>query len=106
GFKFKSKILAADFCGDIIISNIMVIKFLKYSTSLACLVLLMIFEAAAQNPLITNQYSADPSARVFDGKVYVYPSHDIIATPGHGRLAWFCMEDYHVFSSPNLTDWT
>jgi len=63
-------------------------------------------QTIAQNPLITNQYSADPSARVFDGKVYVYPSHDIIATPGHGRVGWFCMQDYHVFSSPNLTDWT
>jgi hypothetical protein len=60
----------------------------------------------AQNPLITNQFSADPSARVFNGKVYVYPSHDIQATKGHGRVGWFNMADYHVFSSPNLTDWT
>ncbi len=60
----------------------------------------------AQNPLIRNQFSADPSARVFGDRVYVYPSHDILATTGHGRVGWFCMEDYHVFSSANLTDWT
>jgi hypothetical protein len=60
----------------------------------------------AQNPLIRDQYSADPSARVFGNRVYVYPSHDILATEGHGRVGWFCMEDYHVFSSANLTDWT
>ena len=60
----------------------------------------------AQNPIIRDQFSADPSARVFDGKVYLYPSHDILATEGHGRPGWFCMEDYHVFSSENLTDWT
>ncbi len=60
----------------------------------------------AQNPLIMTQFTADPSARVFNGKVYLYPSHDILATPGHGRVGWFCMQDYHVFSSPNLTDWT
>jgi hypothetical protein len=60
----------------------------------------------AQNPLIMTQFTADPSARVFNGKVYLYPSHDILATPGHGRIGWFCMQDYHVFSSPNLTDWT
>jgi hypothetical protein len=60
----------------------------------------------AQNPLIRDQYSADPSARVFGDRVYVYPSHDILATEGRGRLGWFCMEDYHVFSSANLTDWT
>ena len=62
--------------------------------------------AAAQNPLIRNQYSADPSARVFGDRVYIYPSHDILATEGKGRVGWFCMEDYHVFSSANLTDWT
>jgi len=59
----------------------------------------------SQNPLIRNMYSADPSARVFGDSVYVYPSHDILATPGHGRVGWFCMEDYHVFASKNLTDW-
>jgi len=60
----------------------------------------------AQNPLIMTQFTADPSARVFDGKVYLYPSHDILATPGHGRVGWFCMQDYHVYSSTDLTDWT
>ena len=60
----------------------------------------------AQNPIIRDQFSADPSARVFNGRVYVYPSHDILAKTGKGRPGWFCMEDYHVFSSSNLTDWT
>jgi len=60
---------------------------------------------SAQNPLIRNMYSADPSARVFGDSVYVYPSHDILATPGHVRIGWFCMTDYHVFASKNLTDW-
>jgi hypothetical protein len=60
----------------------------------------------AQNPFIRNQYSADPSARVFGDRVYVFPSHDILAGPGKGRIGWFCMEDYHVFSSADLTDWT
>jgi hypothetical protein len=60
----------------------------------------------AQNPLITNQFTADPSARVFGDRVFVYPSHDIPCTEGKGRIGWFCMEDYHVFSSSNLTDWT
>jgi hypothetical protein len=62
--------------------------------------------ANAQNPIIYNQFTADPSARVFGDKVYVYPSHDIVVQPGHGRPGWFCMEDYHVFSSSNLTHWT
>ena len=81
-------------------------KFYTKSWALLSFLTVLISYAAAQNPLIRNQYSADPTARVFEGKVYIYPSHDILATPGHGRLAWFCMEDYHVFSSSNLTDWT
>ena len=59
----------------------------------------------AQNPVIRNLFSADPTARVFNNKVYVYPSHDIMPPEGQ-RQDWFCMEDYHVFSSENLTDWT
>ncbi|MGO8765755.1 MAG: family 43 glycosylhydrolase [Limisphaerales bacterium] len=61
--------------------------------------------AFATNPLIMDQFGADPTARVFDGKIYLYPSHDIPSSPGKGRPNWFCMEDYHVFSSENLTDW-
>ena len=38
----------------------------------------------AQNPIIRDQFSADPSARVFDGKVYLYPSHDILANEERG----------------------
>jgi hypothetical protein len=60
----------------------------------------------ATNPLITDQFTADPTARVFEGRVYVYPSHDIPYSPGKGRTNWFIMEDYHVFSSENLNDWT
>ena len=60
---------------------------------------------SAQNPIIRDQFTADPTARVFNGKVYLYPSHDIFPPEGQ-RQNWFCMEDYHVFSSENLTDWT
>src|SRR5471032_2718174 len=63
--------------------------------------------AFATNPVIMDQFTADPTARVFEGKIYLYPSHDIPVPPGSGaRQAWFCMEDYHAFSSENLVDWT
>jgi hypothetical protein len=71
------------------------------------LILLFLDNAIGQNPIIRDQFSADPTARVFDNKVYLYPSHDILIPPqSPGRKDWFCMEDYHVFSSINLTDWT
>lgn len=61
--------------------------------------------ASAQNPIIRDNFSADPSAHVFDGRVYVYPSHDIPAPYDYARKDWFCMADYHVYSSDNLVDW-
>ncbi len=63
----------------------------------------------AQNPIIRDMYAADPTARVFGGKVYLFPSHDIVQPsplPQGMRENWFCMEDYHVYSSENLTEWT
>ena len=83
----------------------MVNRVVRYSLSLSALVLLCTSLGLAQNPLILDQFTADPTARVFEGKIYVYPSHDILGGPGQGRPGWFCMEDYHVFSSDDLTNW-
>lgn len=52
-----------------------------------------------QNPFITDLYTADPSAHVFNGRVYVYPSHD------RDSSITFDMVDYHVFSSSDLKEW-
>ena len=59
----------------------------------------------AQNPIIRDQFTADPTTRVFEGKVYLYPSHDIIS-PVEPERKWFSMADYHVFSSEDLVNWT
>ncbi|MGW8316337.1 MAG: family 43 glycosylhydrolase [Bacteroidales bacterium] len=85
---------------------ISIYKALREMGLMAALILLASSQCNAQNPIITDQFTADPSARVFNGRVYVYPSHDILANESRGRIGWFCMEDYHVFSSSNLTDWT
>jgi len=79
----------------------------KYYFLLGTVIILSLLGVNAQNPIIRDQFSADPTARVFNGKVYLYPSHDIVAPKNVSlRKDWFCMEDYHVFSSENLTDWT
>jgi len=80
---------------------------MKYFKSLllAGMVLISTF-ANSQNPIIRDQFTADPTARNFNGKVYLFPSHDIPAPANFPRKDWFCMADYHVFSSSNLTDWT
>ena len=56
------------------------------------------YVVCAQNPVIKGQFTADPTARVFNGRVYLYPSHDI-PSPIEKLKDWFCMADYHVFSS-------
>lgn len=52
-----------------------------------------------ENPFVKHIYTADPSARVFDNKLYVYTSHD------EDTATHFNMIDWHVFSTENLKDW-
>jgi hypothetical protein len=54
---------------------------------------------AISQPLVKHIYTADPSAHVFNGKIYIYPSHDIDAgIPFDDLGSHFAMEDYHVLS--------
>ncbi len=73
---------------------------------LCFLAICVAFPVWAQNPLIMDQFTADPTARVFGDRIYVYPSHDIYCSETNGRKNWFCMQDYHVFSSTDLQNWT
>ena len=57
---------------------------------------------AISQPLIKHIYTADPSAHVFKGRIYIYPSHDIENDiPFDDLGSHFAMEDYHVFSMDN-----
>ncbi|MFI3278611.1 MAG: family 43 glycosylhydrolase [Rikenellaceae bacterium] len=60
--------------------------------------------AIAQNPLVTHMFTADPTARVVDGKLYVYPSTDTVPPEGVD-MPRFCMPGYHVFSLENGSTW-
>ncbi len=56
-----------------------------------------------KKPLIEGIYTADPSAHVFEGKVYLYPSHDRDKRgPAGGDGSEYAMEDYHVFSMTSM----
>jgi len=62
---------------------------------------------AISQPLVSHIYTADPSAHVFNGKIYIYPSHDIDAgIPFNDNGDHFGMEDYHVFSMENINSET
>jgi hypothetical protein len=54
-------------------------------------------------PLVSEIYTADPSAHLFDGKIYIYPSHDYEAgVPQDDLGSHFAMKDYHVFSMDSV----
>lgn len=84
-----------------------------YRSISACtgLFLLMAIPGICQNPgvksgpkpLVSNIYTADPSAHVFNGRIYIYPSHDIEANvPEDDEGGHFNMRDYHILSMGDI----
>src|SRR5690349_3868916 len=58
---------------------------------------------ALSQPLVEHLFTADPSAHVFDGKIFLYSSHDIDTDiPFDDLGSHFAMEDYHVLSLENI----
>jgi len=54
-------------------------------------------------PLVTHIYTADPSAHVFDGRIYIYPSHDTATgIPEDDLGSHFDMRDYHILSMDSI----
>lgn len=54
-------------------------------------------------PLVTDIYTADPSAHVFGGRLYVYPSHDVDAgIPDDDLGSQYAMHDYRVLSMDRI----
>ena len=53
--------------------------------------------------MVSHIYTADPSAHVFNGKIYIYPSHDIEAGIKENDLGdHFDMRDYHILSMDSI----
>jgi len=61
------------------------------------------------NPLVSHVSSADPSAHVWDGKVWVYTSKDgNLLENGHSESdpwTYAYMDGYHAFSSTDMVNW-
>jgi hypothetical protein len=54
-------------------------------------------------PLVEHIYTADPSAHVFNNRLYVYPSHDTATgTPEDDLGSHFNMMDFHVLSMDSV----
>ncbi|WP_083926257.1 family 43 glycosylhydrolase [Neolewinella persica] len=56
---------------------------------------------SAQNPIVPSQGLNDPHIHIFNDTAYVYASHDKSADNTK-----FTMEDWWIWSSPDLVNWT
>ncbi len=56
----------------------------------------------AQNPIVQTYFTADPAPMVYNGKVYVYTSHDEDETVDN----FFTMYDWRCYSSDDMVNWT
>ena len=54
-----------------------------------------------ESPFTGPLYTADPSAHVYNGRLYVYASHDMEPPVGCDR-----MDRYHLFSTDDMENWT
>lgn len=54
-------------------------------------------------PLVSHIYTADPSAHVFNNRIYIYPSHDTATGTKEDDLGGhFDMRDYHILSMDSI----
>lgn len=71
---------------------------------LLALSLLSLTALGQSKPLVSHMFTADPSAHLFKGQIYIYPSHDIDAGVKEDDLgSHFAMNDYHVLSQKTPT---
>ncbi len=56
----------------------------------------------AMNPIISNVFTADPAAMVYNGTVYLYTGHDEAALGGSS----YVMNNWLCFSSTDMVNWT
>ncbi|MFZ5893077.1 MAG: family 43 glycosylhydrolase [Myxococcota bacterium] len=56
----------------------------------------------ADNPIIQTNYTADPAPMLYDGRLYLYTSHDEDVTVNN----FFTMNDWRVYSTVDMVNWT
>ena len=57
-------------------------------------------QVKSQNPIVQTNYTADPAPMVYNGKVYLYTSHD------EDNSTWFTMNDWRLYTTSDMVNWT
>ena len=61
------------------------------------------------NPIMTQRFGADPYAMVYDGRVYVYMTHDVIERDLDGKISqntYSTINSINCLSSDDMVNWT
>ncbi len=58
--------------------------------------------AFADNPIVQTNYTADPAPMLYEGRLYLYTSHDEDVTLNN----FFTMNDWRLYSTTDMVNWT
>lgn len=58
--------------------------------------------ALADNPIVQTSFTADPAPMLYDGRLYLYTSHDEDVTVNN----FFTMNDWRLYSTIDMVNWT
>ena len=72
----------------------------SYKIVAILIILLNCSIGVAQNPIVQTNYTADPAPMVYNGKVYLYTSHD------EDDSTWFTMNDWRLYTTEDMVNWT
>ncbi|MBN1953372.1 MAG: family 43 glycosylhydrolase [Bacteroidales bacterium] len=75
---------------------------LKYLSLLLVILATQSTLLRAQNPIIQTYYTADPAPMVYNGRVYLYTTHDEDETVDN----FFTMYDWRCYSTADMVNWT
>ena len=56
----------------------------------------------ADNPIVQTSYTADPAPMLYDGRLWLYTSHDEDVTVNN----FFTMNDWRLYSTVDMVNWT
>ena len=75
---------------------------MKKHTSLLPVLFFCAVSVVADNPIVQTCYTADPAPMVYEGRLYLYTSHDEDVTKNN----FYTMNDWKLFSTADMVNWT
>ena len=78
-------------------------KALAVILTVSLLTVLMPQKSFADYPIFSQRYTADPTAIEYNGRLYIYCSHDVDVTPGQNT---YNIPDITCISTDDLKNWT